>query len=82
VARQHIGQLLDALGVTADIADDDMVTDALVVLKVVKADGAVSLNKVTSEALDWVTGLGMLTAAQGIENSGYEYADTDTDEQE
>ncbi|WP_406444537.1 hypothetical protein OHB14_36695 [Streptomyces sp. NBC_01613] len=36
-----------------------------------KADGRVSLVKAASESLDWVTALGMLTAALEIENSGY-----------
>jgi hypothetical protein len=31
----------------------------------------VSLVKAASESLDWVTTLGMLTAALEIENSGY-----------
>jgi hypothetical protein len=71
VAEQKIGQLLDALGVTADLEEGDMPVDAIVVLKVVKADGTVALAKGESEALDWVTGLGMLTAARLIENSGF-----------
>jgi len=71
VADQQIGQLLDTLGVTADLDDGDMVTDAHVTLKVIKADGGVTLIKATSEALDWVTALGMLTAILEIENGGY-----------
>lgn len=76
---QQIGQLLDSLGVIADLAEGDMVTDALVILKLVKGDGAVSLYKAKSETVDWITAIGMLTAAQEIENSGYQYADTDED---
>ncbi|HTE56960.1 MAG TPA: hypothetical protein VK698_39175 [Kofleriaceae bacterium] len=71
MADQQIGQLLDTLGVTADLDDGDMVTDAHVTLKVIKADGGVTLIKATSEALDWVTALGMLTAILEIENGGY-----------
>lgn len=76
---QKIGQLLDALGVTMEIDDGDMPTDAVVILKVIKADGSVSLAKGNSEALDWITALGMLTAAQEIENNGYSYAEPDED---
>lgn len=68
---QQIGQLLDTLGVTADLDDGDLVTDAHIVLKVVKADGGTTLIKATSEALDWVTSIGMLTAVLSIENSRY-----------
>jgi len=71
VPDRQIGQLLDTLGVTADLDDGDMVTDAHVTLKVVRADGEVAVIKAISEALDWVTALGMLTAVLEIENGGY-----------
>jgi hypothetical protein len=77
MADQQIGQLLDTLGVIAPLDDGDMPTDALVILKIVKADGQVSLIKGWSESLDWVTVLGMLTAALEIENGGYEQATGD-----
>lgn len=66
-----IGQLLDALGVTATVEDGDMPVDALVLMKLVKADGSVALVQGQSETLDWISALGMLTAAQTIENGGY-----------
>lgn len=66
-----VGQLLDSLGVTVDLEDGDMPVDAHVLLKVVKADGTVTLIKGVSESLDWITTLGMLTAALHIENNGY-----------
>lgn len=71
MAEQKIGQLLDSLGLTVRLDDGDMPTDAHVLLKVIKADGTVSLVKGVSESLDWVTTLGMLTAAVEIENGGY-----------
>ncbi|MFJ2110638.1 hypothetical protein ACIOEX_01695 [Streptomyces sp. NPDC087850] len=71
MADQQIGQLLDSLGVTVDLDDGDMPVDAHVLLKVVKADGSVALVKGASESLDWITALGMLTAALNIENGGY-----------
>lgn len=71
MADQQIGQLLDTLGVTADLDQGDLVTDAHIVLKVVKADGETTLIKATSEALDWVTSIGMLTAVLAIENGRY-----------
>jgi hypothetical protein len=71
VADQKIGQLLDSLGVTIDLDEGDMPVDAHVLVKVVKAGGSVSLVKGASESLDWITALGMLTAALNIENGGY-----------
>ena len=67
---RKVGQLIDSLGTTANLAEGDMATDALVLLKVVKAEGGVALIKAQSESLDWISSLGMLTAALEIENSG------------
>jgi hypothetical protein len=71
VAEQQIGQLLDALGVTVDLDEGDMPVDAHVLLKVIKDDGTVSLVKAVSESLDWISVVGMLTAALHIENGRY-----------
>lgn len=76
---QKIGQLIDALGAEATLDEGDLPTDAFVILKVVKADGTVTLASARSEGLDWITRLGMLTAAQTIENSGYTDTPTDDD---
>ena len=62
-----IGQLLDALGVTSTIAPDDLPAAALVLLKVVDADGDVRLAAAWSDGMDWITRLGMLTAATASE---------------
>ncbi|WP_435209589.1 hypothetical protein [Streptomyces sp. bgisy034] len=80
MTTQKIGQLIDTLGVEADLDEGDLPTDAFVILKVVKADGTVSLANARSEGLDWITRLGMVTAAQAIENSGY--TDTPTTDTE
>lgn len=71
MTEQQVGQLLDTLGVTVELDEGDMPTDAHVLLKVIKADGTVSLVKAVSESLDWIASLGMLTAALQIENDGY-----------
>ena len=64
---QPIGQLLDALGVTSTIAPDDLPAAALVLLKVVDATGDVRLAAAWSDGMDWITRLGMLTAATASE---------------
>lgn len=71
MADEPIGQILDALGVTLDLDEGDMPVDAHVLVKIVKADGSVSLVKAVSESLDWITLVGMLTAALHVENNGY-----------
>ena len=65
---QPIGQLIDSLGVVSTIAPDDLPVAALVLLKVVDADGGVRLGLAFSDGMDWITRLGMLfTAATASE---------------
>jgi len=64
---QPIGQLIDSLGVTSTIAPDDLPVAALVLLKVVDATGDVRLVFAYSDGMDWITRLGMLTAATASE---------------
>ena len=64
---QPIGQLLDNLGVAAAIAPDDLPVAALVLLKVVDADGGVRLSLAYSGGMDWRARLGMLPAAPASE---------------
>ena len=64
---QPVGQLIDSLGVTSTIAPDDLPVAALVLLKVVDADGGVRLILAYSDGMDWITRLGMLTAATASE---------------
>ncbi|MGW5175893.1 hypothetical protein ACWERY_16215 [Streptomyces sp. NPDC004082] len=74
---QKIGQLLDTLGVTADLSDTDMPTDAVVLLKVVRADGMTALAIACSESLDWIGQTGMLHAAVDL-NAGFTRADDES----
>ena len=64
---QRIGQLLDSLGVTSTIVPYDLPVAALVLLKVVEATGGVRLAAAWSDGMDWITRLGMLTAATASE---------------
>ncbi|MEU6259149.1 hypothetical protein [Streptomyces sp. NPDC047043] len=68
---QKLGQIIDALGIEADLDEGDLPIDTFVILKIVKAGGTVILSGARSESLDWITRLGMITAAQQIENSDY-----------
>jgi Flp pilus assembly CpaF family ATPase len=49
VSDQKIGDLMDRLGVTADLRDDDMISDIVVLMKVVAKDGTPSLGMGKSE---------------------------------
>lgn len=75
MSEQHIGQLLDSLGTTADIDPEDMPTDALVILKVVRQSGGVAIVIGASETMDWVTQKGLLAAAQDLTSGGYTESD-------
>lgn len=72
MADRPIGQLLDALGVTADLDDGDMPTDALIVMKVVQPDGGVAIAIGCSETLDWVGQKGLLHGALEITSGGFQ----------
>jgi hypothetical protein len=77
---QQIGQLLDTLGVEQDLEDGDLISDAIVISKVVDANGHLSLGIAVSESCSWIDQLGMLTAASDIiRNGGYRQCDHDDD---
>lgn len=72
MADQAIGQLLDTLGVTADLDQGDLAVDALVLLKVVCTDGKVAIIVGASETLDWVSQTGLLHGAIELTRGGAE----------
>lgn len=66
MTTRHISDLLP--NVTADLDDQDVVLDALVLLRVVdptRAEGS-RLDIVATPDLDWMLQLGMLQAAMSI----------------
>lgn len=70
MADRKTGELLDALNVTLDIDDGDMVTDVVILAKNVMADGEVSLIIGKSEATSWLEQLGLVYAASDIIRQG------------
>ncbi|MEV6854705.1 hypothetical protein AB0M89_12960 [Streptomyces microflavus] len=66
MSDQQIGQLLDTLGVTADLDDGDLVTDALVILKVLQPDGSIALSIGATDTRDWINQAGLLRSAIDI----------------
>jgi len=68
---RDIGQIINGLGVTADtLADDTLVSDALVLMKCIAPDGGVTLLLAHSDGMSWIERLGMLHVAVGCETQG------------
>lgn len=76
MAEQRIGQLLDTLGLTAELDDGDMATDAVVILKVVQADGSVAISIGITESMDWITQQGLLSGALDLKSEGWKQRDS------
>ena len=64
---EPIGNLLDSLGVVADIEPDDLVTAAVVVLSVlVPGENNPRLTIANSDGIGWITQAGLLRLAERI----------------
>ncbi len=75
---QPIGPVLDGLGVTIDLADGDLVSDAVVIAKVVSADGDVTVALSSSESMSWLDQFGLISAANAVvSRERFETRDTD-----
>jgi hypothetical protein len=64
-----IGQLIDTLGIEATVGPDELVSGAIVLLKVVQADGSTKLSMTFSDGLGWIERAGMLRVAEQIEST-------------
>lgn len=62
-----IGDVLDSLGITATLEDDELVAGAIVLLKIIQADGQTRLSMANSDGLGWIERAGMLRLAETIE---------------
>lgn len=65
--EKPIGDVLDALGVTATIEPDVLVSGAVVLLKTVLPDGRVRLSVCHSDGLSWIERAGMVHLADALE---------------
>ena len=61
---QPIGQRLDALGVEASIGDEEFIDSAVVVSRVIGADGKSRVNVAWTDGQDFVTRRGLLELAR------------------
>ncbi|MEV7422859.1 hypothetical protein [Streptomyces sp. NPDC091212] len=64
---QPIGPAIDALGITATLADGELVSGAIVLLKVIETDGSTRLSSSYSDGLGWIERAGMLRIAELME---------------
>lgn len=65
--RVPIGHIIDGLGVDASFSEGDMPTDAVVLLKVVTADGRVVHRTLWSDGMSWIERRGMIDVARDVE---------------
>jgi hypothetical protein len=71
VTEQKLGEILDGLGVSIDLDEGDLVSSAVVLCKVIKADGTVTLGYAQSDGMCWIEAVGMLTAGSDVARQGY-----------
>lgn len=60
---EPLGDRLDALGVTGELDDGDLVAGAVVLLKVIEDDGQVRMQVAWSDGMSWLERYGMLAVA-------------------
>lgn len=70
-SQEKIGDLLDSLGVVAETNPGDLVVSAVVLMKVVSAEGVVAVTIASSEGLSWLDQYGLVAAAQDICRGDY-----------
>lgn len=69
---QPIGDIIDSLGVRSTPKEGDLVSGAVVLLKVVEPDGGVRMSVTWSEGMSWLERAGMLRVAELLESADQE----------
>jgi hypothetical protein len=67
VTQQGLGHLIDQLGVRQQLAEDEHVCGAVVLLTVEEPDGHLSLRCAWSDGMSWIERIGVLRAAERAE---------------
>ena len=69
--EQHepMGGIIDALGVSHTPRPGDLVAGAVVLLKIVDADGGVSMRHAWSDGMSWIERMGMYRVALSLEEA-------------
>ncbi len=63
---QPAGPILDGLGLTIDLNEGDLVSDAVVIVKVITEDGSVTVSLSSSESMSWLDQFGLIAAANRV----------------
>lgn len=73
MTEHSAGAVLDPLGVSLDLADDQQVTEVVVIARVERfgGDGQPQLLVSESAGLDWVRQLGLVDAAHELLRDGF-----------
>lgn len=64
--RAPLGEILDGMGVRAELGDEDRVTDAVVLLKVENSDGEVAVVIEHSDRTNWFDQRALVNAAAAV----------------
>jgi hypothetical protein len=62
-----IGDVINGLGIEATLDEGELVAGAIVLLKVIDADGDVRLSATYSDGLSWIERTGMVHVAETME---------------
>lgn len=62
----RIGEMLDAIGINAELDEGELICSALVLLETVGEDGETSLQVIEDESTSWVKRIGMLKVALDV----------------
>lgn len=62
------GPIIDGLGVTVDLDDEDLITEVVVIGKCTRLSdgGGTSLVLASSDGIDWVSQLGLIEGARRV----------------
>lgn len=66
MVRAPLGEILDEMGVRAELGDEDRVTDAVVLLKVENDDGEVAVVIEHSDRTNWFDQRALVNAAAAV----------------
>jgi hypothetical protein len=70
VSRVPLGPIVESLGIKANLADNDQITDMVILAKVIDAESGATGLGVYHNDIDWITQLGLLMAAVNVFERG------------
>lgn len=76
MSERPAGPVVDGLGVTFDLDDEELIVEVVVIGKVSRMSdgGGTSIVIANSAGIDWVSQLGLLEAARQVTSGGLEEA--------